>query len=349
MLPFTSTSQDEQSRMVEFYEGFLMAIDSLKHQGVSADIYTYDTKGTTAGTNAILSQSKLKDMDIILGPAHQSSIASVAAFADKNNIRLVVPFSPKVDQVFTNPNIYQVNTPQSYLYSKVYEHFIRKFGKTNVIFVDDGSGDKEKAEFIKGMKNELKDNNVRFKQIQLAGDIDPNKVIAAMDTLQENIFIPTSGRSSALTRVLPHLTLVRREHPHFDMHLFGYPEWQTYTQDFLANFYELDTYFYSSFYTNNLFPAAINFTQSYRRWYSKDMSNTYPKYGMLGFDVGYFFLKGLSQQGNKLEENLNRVQVAPIQTGFCFERVNNWGGFINRKVFFVHFTKDYELIKLDFE
>jgi LysM repeat protein len=104
MLPFTSTSQDEQSRMVEFYEGFLMAIDSLKHQGVSADIYTYDTKGTTAGTNAILSQSKLKDMDIIFGPAHQSSIASVAAFADKNNIRLVVPFSPKVDQVFTNPN-----------------------------------------------------------------------------------------------------------------------------------------------------------------------------------------------------------------------------------------------------
>lgn len=349
MLPFTSTSQDEQSRMVEFYEGFLMAIDSLKHQGVSADIYIYDTKGTTAGTNAILSQSKLKDMDIVFGPAHQSSIASAAAFADKNNIRLVVPFSPKVDQVFTNPNIYQVNTPQSYLYSKVYEHFIRKFGKTNVIFVDDGSGDKEKAEFIKGMKNELKDNNVRFKQIQLAGDIDPNKVIAAMDTLQENIFIPTSGRSSALTRVLPHLTLVRREHPHFDMHLFGYPEWQTYTQDFLANFYELDTYFYSSFYTNNLFPAAINFTQSYRRWYSKDMSNTYPKYGMLGFDVGYFFLKGLSQQGNKLEENLNRVQVTPIQTGFCFERVNNWGGFINRKVFFVHFTKDYELIKLDFE
>ena len=124
--------------------------------------------------------------------------------------------------------------------------------------------------------------------------------------------------------------------------MFGYPEWQTYTQDFLANFYELDTYFYSSFYTNNLFPAAINFTQSYRRWYSKDMSNTYPKYGMLGFDVGYFFLKGLSQQGNKLEENLNRVQVTPIQTGFCFERVN-------RKVFFVHFTKDYELIKLDFE
>ena len=126
-----------------------------------------------------------------------------------------------------------------------------------------------------------------------------------MDTLQENIFIPTSGRSSALTRVLPHLTLVRREHPHFDMHLFGYPEWQTYTQDFPWQifFMSWDTYFYSSFYTNNLFSGCHQFSpKSYRRWYSKDMSNTYPKYGMLGFDVGYFFLKGLSQQGNKLEE-----------------------------------------------
>lgn len=70
---------------------------------------------------------------------------------------------------------------------------------------------------------------------------------------------------------------------------------------------------------------------------------------MLGFDTGYFFLKGLAQEGSQLENNLNRVQVTPIQTGFKFERVNNWGGFINRKVFFVHLTKDFELIKLDFE
>ena len=69
----------------------------------------------------------------------------------------------------------------------------------------------------------------------------------------------------------------------------------------------------------------------------------------MGFDIGYFFMKGLAQEGNELESNLNRIEVVPIQTGFKFERVNNWGGFINRKVFFVHFTKDYELIKLDFE
>ncbi len=70
---------------------------------------------------------------------------------------------------------------------------------------------------------------------------------------------------------------------------------------------------------------------------------------MLGYDIGYFFLKGLATQGNKLEDNLERVKVTPIQHGFKFDRVNNWGGFINRKVFFVHFTRDFELIKLDFD
>lgn len=351
ILPFSSRTgaSEEQSRMVEFYEGFLMAADSLKRQGISLDIHTFDSKGKASEVSAILAQGKMKEMDIIFGPVNQEAIPLLADFADKHDIRLVIPFSPKVDQVFKNPHIYQINTPQSYLYSEVYEHFIRKFGRSNVVFVEDGSSDSEKAEFIKGMKNGLKEKGISYKQVRIGTEIDPAKVIAAMDTLQENIFIPTSGRSSALNKILPHLTMVRREHPNFNMHLFGYPEWQTYTQDFLANFYELDTYFYSSFYTNNLFPAAIQFTHAYRRWYSKDMANTFPKYGMLGFDIGYYFLKGLAQQGNKLEDNLNRIQVTPIQTGFKFERVNNWGGFINRKVFFVHFTKDFELIKLDFE
>ena len=96
-------------------------------------------------------------------------------------------------------------------------------------------------------------------------------------------------------------------------------------------------------------PAASNFTRNYRHWYGKDLEERYPKYGILGFDTGYFFLKGLSQYGSKLEDNLDRLQVNPIQTGFKFQRVNIWGGFINRKVFFVRFTKNYELLKLDFD
>ena len=351
MLPFMtdgSGNRDEQIRMVEYYEGFLMAVDSLKEKGVSIDIYTYDTYNNTSSVKSILAKDEMKNMNIIFGPAYPEQVKPVADFAKKNNIRLVIPFTSKGNEVFNNPSIYQINTPQSYLYSEVYEHFTRKFTNTNVIFLDAEDGDKDKADFIKGLKEELKGEHIPF--TELKGEaITPESLKGAMNATLDNVFIPTSGTNIALIKLLPQLIVTLRDNPDYRMQLFGYPEWQTYTNDHLASFYELDTYFYSSFYTNNLFPEAIRFSSAYRKWYSKDMSNTFPKYGMLGFDTGYFFLKGLSQYGSNLEDKLNKVTVTPIQTGFKFERVNNWGGFINRKVFFVHFTKNYELIKLDFE
>ena len=351
MLPFMtdgSGNRDEQIRMVEYYEGFLMAVDSLKEKGVSVDIYTYDTYNNTSSVKSILAKDEMKNMNIIFGPAYPEQVKPVADFAKKNNIRLVIPFTSKGNEVFNNPSIYQINTPQSYLYSEVYEHFTRKFTNANVIFLDAEDGDKDKADFIKGLKEELKGKHIPF--TELKGEaITPESLKGAMNATLDNVFIPTSGTNIALIKLLPQLIVTLRDNPDYRMQLFGYPEWQTYTNDHLASFYELDTYFYSSFYTNNLFPEAIRFSSAYRKWYSKDMSNTFPKYGMLGFDTGYFFLKGLSQYGSNLEDKLNKVTVTPIQTGFKFERVNNWGGFINRKVFFVHFTKNYELIKLDFE
>ena len=352
LLPFMTKengNRDEQVRMVEYYEGFLMAVDSLKQQGVSVDIHTYDSGNTTATiTQLINTKKELKDMDIIFGPLHTDQVKIMADFAKKNKIRLVVPFTSKSDEVFNNPYVFQINTPQSYLFSEVYEHYLRKFPNAHVVFLNADTGDKDKDEFIKGLKEELKNKQITFKELKDA-EISPEGMKTAVDSLRENVLIPTSGMKIALIKILPLLIITAREHPNYNMRLFGYPEWQTYTDDHLSNFFELDTYFYTSFYTNNLFPTAIKFTSAYRKWYSKDMANTYPKYGMLGFDTAYFFLKGLARYGNHLEEEMNNMTLNPIQTGFKFERVNNWGGFINKKVFFVRFTKDYELIKLDFE
>ena len=214
--------------------------------------------------------------------------------------------------------------------------------------MDAETGHTDKVDFINGLKEELKNNQITYKELK-GEAINPEGMKMVVDSLRENVIIPTSGRNVALIKILPQMIITSREHPNYNMKLFGYPEWQTYTDDHLSNFFELDTYFYSSFYTNNLFPAAIEFTNAYRKWFSKDMANTFPKYGMLGFDTAFFFLQGLHKYGSNFEENMNQMDITPIQTGFKFERANNWGGFINRKVFFVNFTKDYELIKLDFE
>lgn len=349
VLPFLpdGASKSESAKMVEYYEGFLMAVDSLKRTGTSIDLYTYSTGPATSSLNSILGKSEMKDMDIIFGPLHQQHIKPLADFADKHDIRLVIPFTSKDNTVFRNPSVYQINTPQSYLYSEVYDHFVRQFPNANVIFIEASQGTREKADFIKGLKEELRNRSIPTKSLKEDATVESLKAVLRADC--ENIFIPTSGSNITLIKILPQLTLLVRETPDSRIHLFGYPEWQTYTKDHLEAFFELDTYFYSSFYTNNLLPAAINFTKSYRKWYGKEMDERYPKFGMLGFDTGYFFLKGLSRYGSGFEKNLDKMDLVPIQTGFKFQRVNNWGGFINRKVFFVRFTKNFELIKLDFD
>lgn len=341
ILPF-----HEDKRMIEYYEGFLMAIDSLKRIGTSIDVYAYDS-GKGASLNSILSKKELKEMDVIFGPMHQEHIKPLSEFAQKNNIRLVIPFSQKGKEVFNNPSIYQVNTPQSYLYSKVYDHFSRQFPNAHVIFIEPTIPDKDKEKFIIGFKQDLKNKGISSHTV--GENVTKDELKAFLQNDKANIFIPASGNNILLIKILPQLTLLTRENADKNIHLFGYPEWQTYTRDHLESFFELDTYFYSSFYTNTLFPAAVRFTESYHKWYSKDLTSKYPNYAMLGFDTGFFFLKGLSMYGSALENNLNKMKLTAIQTGFMFERVNNWGGFINKKVFFIHFNRNFELEKLEFE
>ena len=348
ILPFLEgVSKGEAARMVEYYEGFLMAVDSLKRTGTSIDLYTYNSGPETASLNSILGKNEMKNMDIIFGPLYQQHISPLSDFAKKNDIRLVIPFTSKDNAVFRNPAVYQINTPQSYLDSEVYDHFVRQFPHANVIFLEANQQTKDKIDFIKGLKEELKNRSIPMKTLKEDATVESLKAVLRAD--RENVFIPTSDSNLTLIKILPQLTLLVRDQPESRIHLFGYPKWQTYTKDHLDAFFELDTYFYSSFYTNNLLPAAINFTKNYRRSYGKDMDERYPKYGMLGFDTSYFFLKGLSRYGSEFEKNMQELNLTPIQTGFKFQRVNNWGGFINKKVFFVRFTKNYELIKLDFD
>lgn len=354
ILPFIAEGKGntESERMVEYYQGFLMAVDSLKRTGTSIDLYTYDSGSTVASVNAILAKPEMKNMDIIFGPLYTEQIKPMAEFANKNHIRLVIPFTSRDNTVYRNPDIYQINTPQSYLYSEVYDHFTRQFPKSHVIFLNAKTGTEDKADFINGLREELKSKQIPFTNLDESATSE--QMQAALQKDRANVFIPTSGSNTVLIKTLPQLSAmvndsIYKEKIHAEVHLFGYPEWQTYTKDHLSAFFELDTYFYTSFYTNNLLAAPRNFTSSFRRWYGKDMEERYPKYGMLGFDTGFFFLKGLSRYGSALEKNLDKLNLTPIQTGFKFDRVNNWGGFINKKVFFVRFSPKYELFKLDFD
>ena len=54
-----------------------------------------------------------------------------------------------------------------------------------------------------------------------------------------------------------------------------------------------------------------------------------------------FFFDAIKKYGSNFENNLDKIRYKSIQTGFDFERVNNWGGFINTNIFIVHYQRDF--------
>lgn len=352
ILPFMleeDSITNDQMKMVEYYEGFLMAVDSLKKIGVSVDLHVYDSGDEKQSIAPILARPEMKEMNVIFGPMHSRHIAEAADFVDSMHVKMVVPFERNVDEVFTNPYIYQVNTPQSYFYNEVTDHFIRQFAQPNVIFFE--SPEEDNDPYVASLMQELGMRDIPYTVLPADTATNKDTIRSRLDIERKNILMMTSSGSGSLNNMIPVFQLLVRDTATvaYDIQLFGYPQYQVYTNNHLASFYEIDTYFYSSFYTNNLLPAAVDFHRNFRRTYSKEIVNRFPKYAMLGFDTGFYFLKALHLYGSDMEYRLDEMEYTPIQTGFKFERVNNWGGFINRKVFFVHMSRDYMLQKIDFD
>lgn len=354
ILPFLldSYSPNEQARMIEYYEGFLMAVEKLKRYGYSFEINTYDSGKDSNSLEPLLNSGELDDMDIIFGALYPKHNKQLAQFAQKKNIPLVIPFTSKEDEIFRNPMVYVVNTIQSYFYSEVIDHFGVQFPNANVIFVSDSTNNKK--EFIASFTESLNKKGVPHSTVSLSDitDMEKNEEIlkGMMSEEKENIFIPTSSSEVTLSTLLPTLILLNNDTINLpDYKLFGYPEWQIYANNMRSQIYEVDTYFYTSFFSHYTLPEANRFQDEYIAWYNRSPQNIYPRYGMLGYDTGYVFLLAISKFGNDMPQRINQVSHVPIQTGFKFERVNNWGGMVNKKIYFIHYTPDYKIVKIDFD
>ena len=351
LLPFMTnetTQSSATSRFVEYYEGLLLAVDSLRNMGTSIELSVYDTGNGTKKVKEILKEDALSNANLIIGAVQNDQIGFIADVAQKHNIKYVIPFTSKNYDVLSNANVYQVNTPHSYLYSKAAQAGCDLFSDYNIILVNIKDKE-EKPEFIKAFKTEMQQRDIPFKEVTYKGDTFATDIEAAMVRDKRNVVLPTSASLDAVNKIKAPLRMLselkEEEKEPYMVNLFGYPEWQTYTRECLEDFYALNTYIYSNFYADNLSPEVHSFYSDYKNWYSKNLINTFPKYGILGFDTGMYFLGAINKYGSNFENNLDKIHYKSIQTGFDFHRVNNWGGFINTNLFIVHYKNDYTVTR----
>ncbi|MCL1943996.1 MAG: LysM peptidoglycan-binding domain-containing protein [Candidatus Azobacteroides sp.] len=342
LLPFMlndNSKKSERDKFVEYYEGFLMALNEAKSDGFSANVYVYDTNTNEADVKKILERNEMKKMNLIIGPVYDNLIPALSSFSSANNIPLVIPFTSKNDSYQTNSNIFQINTPQNYLYPKVCEAFITEFKKYNVIILRSGGSADDKTDFISSLTSALKQEGIAYRDVTLSESSATGTLEAALSSSKDNMIVPVFSTSASLDKYLPQVIKLKENKHDLTIKLFGYPEWQTYSKNIRNKFlHPLDTYIYSMFYADMSSFSITRFRTEFTKAYSKDIKLSFPKFGLLGYDTGKYFLKALQKYGTDFQSDISSFYQSGLQMDYHFERVNYWSGFINKSIYFIRYN-----------
>jgi LysM repeat protein len=349
LLPFQTGDAKTSARFVEYYEGFLMAVDSMRNAGLSIELSVYDIGDNVQKTATALQSETLLKANLLIGGVTNEQIERIADFALKNEIKYVVPFSSKCDKLTSsNAYIFQINTPYQYLYSYVTSRVCALYSNYNIIILDTKDKD-DKTQFIHALKADMTDRNIPFRQlVHSSANSLLSDLTGLLTTDKPNLLIPVSSSAEAIAKIKSALRVLAESATNtYQLTLFGYPEWQTYMNECVEDFFMFNAGIYTSFYANNLSGEVQRFSARYSYLYKKNMASLYPKYAMLGFDTGMFFISAINKYGAHFETNIQQHKYNSLQTGFHFERVNNWGGFINTNLYIVRFNKDFTITRAE--
>ena len=95
-------------QFLPYYEGLIMALDSLEKQGLKIKLYVYDVDKDTAKTKQLLKKPEMKSMDLIFGLLYQQNFQIVATFSKKNRINLINPISERSELIAGNQSVFKV-------------------------------------------------------------------------------------------------------------------------------------------------------------------------------------------------------------------------------------------------
>lgn len=349
LLPFINKSDAKTARFIEYYEGFLLALEEMKEKGFSANVYVFDlaSETGTAKLKGLLETNEMKYLNLIIGGVSSEQIDIISNFAKKQNINYVVPFPTKTNDARDNAKVFQVNAPFSILYGKVSKTFVNLYPNANIIYIASNGITEDRTDFINELSGQLAATG-RNATTVVADQNIVGKLTAALDPNRKNVIVPSSASAKMLQSVLPALKTIVNSQPGMDISLFGHTNWQTYPQYF-ADFAQFDTYIYTPFYIRENDPRVEIFMANYHKWYNnKSLINTYPKYAILGYDTGLFFFNALNRYGENFVNNVNGMTVATLQTPFIFTKDNPLGGYVNTGFYLVHYNADGTTSKTEY-
>lgn len=354
---------------LEFYEGFLIAIDSMKRAGLKIDLHVFDTEKNIDTVRSILSNTEMKNMDLIVGPVFKKNVNAVAAFAELYNIPFISPLiSSKIHGTLPTSKSFQI-VPSVETQIKEFSDVISNYYNKNIVIIHFGT-EKEKR-IVKLYEKYLlpslyaKSDSalIHFKVVQLdplkafdvikpTKDDDEKEIISypikkyLTDTIPNLIIIPSKTRGLISNTIRQLTTLQKEVITDFEITMCGFSNAQKFDNIDISNLHDLEYHTFLTSWVDYDRQEVKDFIFDYRKNFKTEPT----QFSFQGYDIAFFYLNILKTYGpdfsNCLSPTIGDSIFSCLQNEFKFYRTS-WGGYENNQVFVIKYDQDYDVVRID--
>lgn len=333
MLPFKvkqDTLDFEKNRLLnittDFYFGALLALDSLKKQGLSIHMKVYDTENSAYVSGKISEKSEFNDFDVIIGPLFLKNIKAVSKNVKYKKPMLVSPISTQDHSGIENYNLIQQVPTKGHLTREILEYIKTIYTDQKLVVILD---EEETNNNFKALIRELE---VMSNKESIA-IIKPDEGYIKSDVFKENIdenkenwFLLLGSDGVIAADVINNLGVLPEE---INVTLFALEKSRGYDK-IDNNFLARVNFHYPTFNFMDEESLSLKyFNRNFKRKY-----HYYPtKYAIEGFDITYDILMRLSNETTVLTQQGISQRLA---TRYNFIE-NTSNSILNKGIFIVKY------------
>ena len=295
MLPFESQQTKRGAnaeRMMEFYQGALLALHDLRNDSTLYRLRVYDTERSERRVNALCDSTELDSVRGILGLVYPIQIERMAAWCEAHQVPLLLPFSDDAELAEYH-QLLQFNTNDQQETDSLCRWIASRDVHCAAVEVSDLS------DFTRTMRKQLREHQIPYSALSLR-DLMNDSAAYALDSAKENIILLHSDRYQHIRMLLPHLQKLQQDG--FHIRIISQYNWQ-------KEEISLPQVFTSVFTAEGDREA---YDANWSQYYTGGHTSEIPRYDLLGYDlmralVGW--LKGETESSG-LQSNIRWQQIA---------------------------------------
>lgn len=284
---------------LDFYNGMMMAIDSLKAEGTSAEIFFYDTKSSTEPIQQILEKPELAGLSLIIAFFNnRNEIKPLADFAANNKIPLISETYPNDGGVTENPYFVLINPTLKTHADAIYKYLQRNNATNNIVWV------KRKGNMEDMIQSYFAENNkktpalpLRMKTVELVDSFSTADLLLNLDSNRQNIVICGTLNESFSISIIKTLSANKD----YSTQVIGMPTWDGMKELTRSDLKGVDVIYSSPYNFSKTDKLRILITTKYRNKFLSRPSDHVFK----GFESVYHFTKLAVKHQAKLIHNLS--------------------------------------------